>query len=300
MKVYAEMLVFGAIAVSVHAAGFVASPETGEEGGGAQGEYLVSIQGVTPQMESLIAEWTAEPELQSVDPTPPIAQPAADQPIAQPQALALREAQHAPVQLQALTTPNIADQSADVRPVIDTTPSQPEPEAAPMPKVKPKLRPEPKPAPKPKAVEKPKPKAKKSEPTKTAKKSKPAQAGQAQQKAAGAGQTKTAGTAGAAQVKSGNAKSAAKALDVWGAQIRRAIERRKRSVRGLKRRATVVVQVTVAANGQLLSYRVVKGSGNGKADSAALQAVKGVRAPKAVRGVAVSKHSFRIPMIFNP
>nr|WP_325252511.1 TonB family protein [Amylibacter sp.] len=298
MKVYAEILVFGAIAVSVHAAGFVASPETGEEGGGAQGEYLVSIQGVTPQMESLIAEWTTEPELQSVDPSPPIAQPAADQPIVQPQALALQDAQHAPVQLQALTIPEITERAPDLRPVIDTTPSQPEPEASPVPKVRPKPRPDPEPE--PKAVEKPKPKAKKPDVKNTAKKAKPAQAGQSQQKAAGAGKSKTAGTAGAAQVKSGSAKSAAKALDVWGAQIRRAIERRKRSVRGLKRRATVVVQVTVAANGQLLSYRVVKGSGNGKADSAALQAVKGVRAPQAVKGVAVSKHSFRIPMIFNP
>ena len=294
MKVYAEMLVFGAIAVSVHAAGFAASPETGEEGGGVQGEYLVSIQGVTPQLESLIAQWTTEPQLQSVDPIPPVAPPAADQPIAPPQAMALLDAQHAPVQLQALTAPNSPDQAPDLRPVIDTTPSQPKPEPAPAPKVKPKPRPE------PKVVEKPKPKAKKPDANKTVKKSKPAQTGQSQQKAAGAGKTKTAGTAGAAQVKSGSAKSAAKALDVWGAQIRRAIERRKRSVRGLKRRATVVVQVTVAANGQLLSYRIVNGSGNGKADSAALQAVKGVNAPQAVKGVAVSKHSFRIPMIFNP
>lgn len=294
MKVYAEMLVFGAIAVSVHAAGFVAAPETGDEGGGAQGEYLVSIQGVTPQMETLIAEWTTEPVLQSTEPSPPIVPAPADQPIVEPIALALLDAQHAPVQLQALTAPQIADHAPDVRPVIDTTPSQPKPEPAPAPKVKPKPRPE------PKVVEKPKPKAKKPDANKTVKKSKPAQAGQSQQKAAGAGKTKTAGTAGAAQVKSGNAKSAAKALDVWGAQIRRAIERRKRSVRGLKRRATVVVQVTVSANGQLLSYRITNPSGNAKADKAALQAVKGVRAPKAVKGVAVSKHSFRIPMIFNP
>ena len=102
-------------------------------------------------------------------------------------------------------------------------------------------------------------------------------------------------------MKSGSKANADKALEVWGAQVRRSIERRKKSVRGLKRRVRGTVSVTVAANGQVLSYRLSKSSGNKKADAAALHAVNSVeRVPKAVKGVAVRKHTFRIPMIFNP
>ncbi|GGA20101.1 TonB family protein [Neptunicoccus cionae] len=300
MKAYAEILFFGAIAVSVHAAGFLAAPETGEDGGGQQGEMMMSLHGVTPQIEAMVEQWTRPPEVQTDLPAPA---PQLSRPLETAQASpapGLAPSPFAPVQLQA---PHRTQANAPTlkAPAINTHSSPPPPRVDPPPKVRPKPRPA------PKRAEKVKPKPKK--PTtnaapkparKAAPKAQKAQAGQQQQKAAGAGKTRTTGTGGKAKVKSGTAKSAARALDVWGAQVRRAIERRKRPVRGLSRRASLVLQVTVAANGQVLSYRIVKSSGNGKADKAALRAVNGVRAPRAVRGVSVSKHSFRIPIIFNP
>ncbi|WP_069298296.1 TonB family protein [Neptunicoccus sediminis] len=297
MKVYAEMLVFGAIAISVHAAGFWVAPETGEDGGGQQGEMMLSLHGVTPQIEAMVADWTRPPDVQADQPAP-VSSPV--QTVQTAPAPPLEVSQFAPVQLQAPEAAQ-ADDPARETPSINTHSAPQLPKVDPPPKVRPKPRPVPKQATKVKP--KPKKTAAKAQPEqapKTARKAQKAQDAQQQQKAAGAGSTQTAGTRGKAKVKSGNAKSAARALDVWGAQVRRAIERRKRPVRGLKRRAALVLEVTVAANGQVLSYRIVKSSGNGKADKAALRAVNGVRTPPAVQGVAVSKHSFRIPMLFNP
>ncbi|MBR9863862.1 MAG: TonB C-terminal domain-containing protein [Rhodobacteraceae bacterium] len=300
MKAYAEILVFGAIAVSVHAAGFLAAPDRGEDGGGQQGDMMMSLHGVSPQMEAMVAEWTRPPEVQADLPAPAPAPAQTEQTGQTAPAPALELSQFAPVQMQAPETAQAVDPAGDT-PTIDTHSAPPLPKADPPPKVRPKPRSD------PKQLEKQKPKPKKAaakakpeQARKTAPKAQKAQDAQQQQKAAGAGKTRTAGTSGKAKVKSGNAKSAARALDVWGAQVRRAIERRKRPVRGLKRRAALVMQVTVAANGQVLSYRIVKSSGNGKADKAALRAVNGVRPPRAVQGVTVSQHSFRIPMIFNP
>ncbi|PLS22600.1 TonB family protein [Neptunicoccus cionae] len=300
MKAYAEILVFGAIAVSVHAAGFLAAPDTGEDGGGQQGDMMMSLHGVSAQMEAMVEEWTRPPEVKADLPAPATGPLQTAQTVETAPAPALELSEFAPVQLQAPEAVQADDPARDT-PSINTHSAPLLPKADPPPKVRPKPRPE------RKKVEKVKPKPKETtskaapkQARKTAPKSQKAQDAQQQQKAAGAGKTHTAGTGGKAKVKSGNAASAARALDVWGAQVRRAIERRKRPVRGLKRRAALVMEVTVAANGQVISYRIAKSSGNGKADKAALRAVNGVRTPRAVQGVTVSQHSFRIPMIFNP
>lgn len=291
MRVYFEIGVFALIAVGVHAAGFAMKAETGDQSSGEGGAFLVSLQASNMQIEALVDEWTiapaavSEPSLNSLvlAEQPQESMPRSDVENAVPEAVAL-----APVQ------PDAFSMNSDIALPNSVTKPAEKPQKAPavVSSRKPKPRPErieQKAAPKPAVQQK--------------KKKKPvaAQAAQQKQKAVGQGGQTSAGSTGKARVKSGNNANAAKALDVWGAQVRRRIERRKKSVRGLKRRVRVTMSVTVAANGQVLSYRITKSSGNKKADSAALRAVNSAgRMPKAVKGVAVRKHTFRVPMIFQP
>ncbi len=311
MRVYAEITVFALIALGVHAAGFAVSPDKGAQSAGDEGAFLMSLQASTVQMEQLVEDWTTEPDVSQDTTVLSEVAPSVEEPtLFEPAQMILPEPTRVPsVQPTELTTPSLMSEIAV--PQAATEPAQKpqvDRELATTPKIRPKTRPKTiervqktKDASKPNKVEKPKPKAPKKQTVSKPKKAKPARAAQRKQKAAGQGGQTSAGSVGKAKVKSGSAKSAAKAMDVWGAQIRRNIERRKKSVRGLKRRARVTVAVTVAANGQVLSYRLSKSSGNKKADTAALRAVNAAgRMPKAVKGVAVRKHTFRIPMIFNP
>ncbi|PIB24255.1 hypothetical protein BFP76_03265 [Amylibacter kogurei] len=273
-----ETLGFGAIAVAVHLVMMFGLPNRGSQAGGEAGEHLLSLQGSTPQIEQLVAEWTAPPEtvvtmaeepvVAPTLPTPPVIIPSAPAPNATP-ALPIKD---------VVETPKVVAPSDQMS-------------------IKPKARPKrvkPIETAKPKVAKTPKPQAK-------AKNSSTASKAQKKQKSAGSGGGKSAGNAGKAAVKSGKSANSAKALEVWGAQVRRAIERRKGSVRGMKRRVTVTIRVNVAANGQVLSFQIVKSSGNAKADNAALKTLNGIKSmPKAVKGVSKSKHSFVIPMIYQP
>jgi TolA protein len=307
MRIYAEISVFALIAIGVHAAGFAVAPDNGDQSSGDAGEFLVSLQGSTAQMEQLVADWTAPPDIEIVIPSLAETVPMLDQAEMPPSSLGLLPNPNTSVVLP--TQPTVSSEASEIAiPEAATEPAE-----KPKVEIAPQAVPKKKPKPRPKKVEQgkeAKPKETAKAPKKIAakkklatkkKKSQPAQEGQQKQKAAGQGGQSSAGSSGKAKVKSGSSAKTAKALDVWGAQIRRSIERRKKSVRGLKRRARVTMSVTVSANGQILSFRIAKSSGNKKADNAALRAVNSVgQVPKAAKGVAVRKHTFRVPMIFNP
>lgn len=278
MKTALELLVFGSIAILIHAFGFFYAPDPGAEASGQGGDFLVSLAAATPQIEKLVRDWETPPEPEILTPEMDAPTPPKPQTISQP-SVTLPSLSAAPVQIQA--------QPHETKPEILT-------KAVAKPKPK-------KPAKKPKLRKKDS--SKKTTKKKPSVKGKPrkSQAGQQKQRAVGSGGGAHAGTAGKSKVKTGKKVTAPKALQVWSAQIRNAINRRKRSVRGLTRRAKVMVRISVSANGQLLNYRIAKSSGSTKADRAALQVMNAIsKLPKAVRGVSGNKHSFDIPMIYKP
>ncbi|GHA52989.1 hypothetical protein GCM10008927_18450 [Amylibacter ulvae] len=288
-----ETLGFGAIALAAHLVMLFGIPDSGSQAGGEAGEHLLSLQGSNPQIEQLVAEWTApaEPIIEAM--VEPVIEPVIEKtaPI-KPVKPAAK-----PVDIPTERIPNATPALPIVEPVQTPEVAAPSDIMLVQPKSRPKTVKQIE-QPKPKVAKTPKPKA---PAKKTATKSSSASKAQTKQKAAGNGGGKSAGNAGKSAVKSGKSANSAKALEVWGAQIRRAIERRKGSVRGIKARATVTIRVNVAANGQVLSFQIAKRSGNAKADNAALKTLNGIKSmPKAVKGVSKSKHSFVIPMIYQP
>ena len=166
------------------------------------------------------------------------------------------------------------------------------PEVAPTPEPEPKPEPKPEPAPAPKAEPTPEPKQ--------AVKAEQSSAGRAEQRAAGSGGRQEAGSNGAAQVASSSKGQQQKLLSVWGSKVRSSVVRRKRSPRGQKGTATVMVTFTVSRDGQLMSHRIARSSGNSAFDQAALKAVTGVRRfPKAPKKLQVSSYTFNLPLKFE-
>lgn len=101
---------------------------------------------------------------------------------------------------------------------------------------------------------------------------------------------KAAGTGGGAQAAPAQPKAkaagpsagqVANAKAKWQAGIARAAQRTHRPARGTSARGVVVLQISVAANGRLVSASVARSSGNGVLDRAALQNIRRARFPKA-------------------
>ena len=92
----------------------------------------------------------------------------------------------------------------------------------------------------------------------------------------------------------------AKLQNIWGAKIRARIERRQRYPNGASGNGHVVVRLTVARSGQLLSHRIAKSSGNAAFDQAALRAVvRAGRFPSAPKTLDLQQLTFNLPMTFS-
>ncbi len=270
-----EPLFFGSVAIASHVALFVAAPVGMPPASGDDGRAVVTLAAAPQGMTEMVEAWTAPPQTMTE-----VAMPAPEAAIPDAQQAAPR-ADSAP--RPALPAPQMAmPQAQPDSPAIDTAPA-----ARPAPKTRPKA----KPAPKAQATAKPSQKT--SQP-----KSKSGTTPRAAQKAAGAGNKGNAGKNGKAKVATKKAANSPKALAKWHAGIRTRIERKKRAPRNCHASGTATLRLKIATSGQLVGLALLKSSGNGALDKAALTAAKGARLPAAPRGVTGAT-SVNLPIRFN-
>jgi protein TonB len=277
MKRAAELTLFAALAGVIHVALFARTPDSGIKSSGSGGDATVSIQAAPETIANMVETWEKPPEtlpqptLETSEPTPQAQAPVLPQ-------FDLAQAPRAAVQV-ALFKPERSDS-----PEVDSTPPPPPP-PKPQPKPEPKPEPEPAPKPQPKPAPEPQPKAQQAAVT---------SAGRAEQKAAGSGGSAQAGQAGGSQTSTADAGRQAKLQTIWGAKIRTRIMRRMPNSRD---KGVVTVYLKVSRDGQLLSSRILKSSGNAKLDQLALTAVKRAgRLPKAPKKLAGAYSEFRLPI----
>ncbi|UTS81390.1 TonB family protein [Phaeobacter piscinae] len=281
MKRAAELTVFAGIATVIHVALFASAPKSGAEASGGGGDAMVSVQAASATVAEMVETWER----------PPQTQPQIDTALTPPQT-----APTAPAvpQFELAQAPSAARQIALAKPTpddtlqLDTTPAPPPPPPKAEPQPDPDLRPRAKPRPK-------------QEPTpQTAQKAQQTSAGRAAQRAAGSGGSAQAGQAGRAAAATAQAGQQAKLKSIWGAKIRARVERRKRYPPGARGNGKVIVRITVARNGQLISHRIARSSGNAALDQAALQAVARARKfPAAPKQLPLNQMTFNLPMTFS-
>lgn len=277
MKRAAELTVFAGLAVLIHVALFASAPRQGAQSSGSGGDAMVSIQAADATVAEMVEAWERPPQAaprldaRLEQPLPPAAVPALPD-------FKLAQAPRAAVQI-GLAKPAAADALQ-----LETAPPPPPPMERPEPQAKPVPRPRPQ---------------QESEPQPQARKAEQPSAGRAQQKAAGSGGSTQAGRSGGAAAAAGSGQQA-KLQSIWGAKIRARIERRKRYPAGASGKGTVVVRLTVARSGQLLSHRVARSSGDAAFDQAALQAVARAGSfPAAPEKLGLSQLTFNLPMSFS-
>ncbi|WP_405110100.1 TonB family protein [Phaeobacter sp. BS52] len=282
MKRAAELTVFAGIATVIHVALFASAPKSGAEASGGGGDAMVSVQAASATVAEMVETWER----------PPQTQPQIDTALTPPQT-----APTAPVvpQFELAQAPSAARQIALAKPTpddklqLDTTPPPPPPPP-------PKAEPQPDPDLRPRA----KPRPKQEPPPQTAQKAQQTSAGRAAQRAAGSGGSAQAGQAGRAAAATAQAGQQAKLKSIWGAKIRARVERRKRYPSGARGNGKVIVRITVARNGQLISHRIARSSGNAALDQAALQAVARARKfPAAPKQLSLNQMTFNLPMTFS-
>ncbi|UWR59734.1 TonB family protein [Phaeobacter inhibens] len=268
MKRAAELTVFAGIATMIHVALFASAPKSGAEASGGGGDAMVSVQAASATVAEMVETWER----------PPQTQPQIDTTLTPPQT-----APTAPVvpQFELAQAPSAARQIALAKPTpddrlqLDTTPPPPPPPVA-----KPRPKQEPTPQDAPKAAQ--------------------TSAGRNEQRAAGSGGGAQAGQAGRAAAATAQAGQQAKLKSIWGAKIRARVERNKRRTSGTRATGRVLLRLTVARNGQLISHRIAKSSGNAALDQAALKAVARARKfPAAPKQLTLNQMTFTLPMTFS-
>ncbi|AXT34856.1 TonB family protein [Phaeobacter sp. LSS9] len=282
MKRAAELTVFAGIATVIHVALFASAPKSGAEASGGGGDAMVSVQAASATVAEMVETWER----------PPQTQPQIDTALTPPQT-----APTAPVvpQFELAQAPSAARQIALAKPTpddklqLDTTPPPPPP---PPPKAEPQPDPDLRPRAKPRPKQEPTPQ--------TAQKAQQTSAGRAAQRAVGSGGGAQAGQTGRAAAATAQAGQQAKLKSIWGAKIRARVERNKRRTSGTRATGRVLLRLTVARNGQLISHRIARSSGNAALDQAALQAVARARKfPAAPKQLSLNQMTFNLPMTFS-
>ncbi|GAA6198854.1 TonB family protein [Aquicoccus sp. SU-CL01552] len=318
-----EKTVFAALAAGLHVLAFAAVPGGGTQSRGAGGERLVTLQGATPQLSAMVADWQAPPEVAAAPELaalarPPDQQSALDLPQVtrpdRPTAQVARpdrprdpvDPRPVPLALPHPTAP-LADAPALPSIAADSgaaplAPEAPAPVAVSRPTatMKPDI---PAPASPPEMSEvretaaPPAPAKPEARPQRQSRPSAPAAPAQ---KAAGSGGAKQAGTGGRADTATLSTGQRRSLVANWGARIRTKIERRKRHPRDVRGGGRVVLTLQVDRNGDLQSVAVRQSSGNPKLDAAAVQAVRRAgRFPAAPDGLKDPVYRFSLPIRFN-
>lgn len=89
-------------------------------------------------------------------------------------------------------------------------------------------------------------------------------------------------------------------LAAWGAEIRQRIEARKRAPSGFSGSGKVTVRISVGRDGRLAEASILRSSGSGALDRAALNTVRRAgRLPAAPKDLARNSATFDLPIAFN-
>lgn len=273
-----RFLAFVLLALALHLAAFAFWPRVrlgGPNGAGEGGFDSVSLAPSDGSLSALVAEWERPPALDETpaalpEPPTPQAAPAPDLPPDVP-VPAAPEAPQAPA---AMALPALVP---DAPPAPVAAPAPPKAKAQPA---KPKQA-------KPQRRTPPQAPAAPAAPG-------PAQAGS---KAAGAGGGSAAGVNGASREGSLSPGERRSALAEWGGQIRARVERAKQRPAG-GGAGRVLLALTVARDGRLISVSVAQSAGEA-ADAAALASVRRAgRFPPAPRALSEPSYSFTLPLRF--
>ena len=325
---FIEVIVFSFMALLLHMVGFYSVPAKGVQAGGVGGENAVSIIAASQQVETMVEAWDL----------PPVVGNATNQPIGlstsvhvptlsapnstvaivnipsmEPSELSAPEAPAAldtsstkpPEKLEIKKLPELKKSLEvpvlKIENVSKETPSEPQ---KPVEEKHPKLE--------ELIVRKPtkdnirpplRQSTKSSAPKKDVQRARINQrssAGSDGQVSAGKGKSAFAGTGNAKVSTGASAKQLASIKAVWGARIRRRIERVKKYPRGVRKNGRAVVILVVSRSGNLMNYRLGRSSGNGKLDAAALQAVnKSGRLPAAPKELKGASYKFTVLIVFK-
>lgn len=280
MKRGLEFGIFVILAVTLHILAFAKGPQSGLQAGGSGGEAMVSIQAALPTVVDMVKTWERPPDInptvQSEQATPEVVQ---TDTLTVPQ-IDLNPAPNAALQV-AIMQPEI-EQSIEVEtaPPPPPPPPEPEAEAEPLPDTRPKPRP---------VKEQPKEGIKAPQ----------ASAGRQEEVSAGSGGSTQAGL-GNAKVTTGDPGKTAQLTAVWGAKIRARIDRSKRYPHGSRANGDVTIELHVARDGKLVSYRMRKSSGVPELDDAAMKAVaRAKRFPKAPKELVGNSFKFSLSIMLQ-
>lgn len=118
--------------------------------------------------------------------------------------------------------------------------------------------------------------------------------------AAGVGGKAEAGAGQTAKTSNLNAAKKASLEQIWGGQIRRSVERKKRYPRSSRRSGATRIAITVARNGTLIAANISASSGYSGLDKAAISAVK-TAAPYSAAPADLTGDKFRfiLPVVFK-
>ncbi len=273
----AEFGVFTGFAAVVHVGLFLQFGPSGAQSTGNAGQASISLVASNDAMADHVAAWTRPVEAaQQVHAA--LAAPAEPEPVfSTPQSGARPSKPVGPAPL----TPALPHTA----PRIDTETAKPATEwHAPKASSRPKTR----------TVKKTKPVAK------TGKVAKPKTTSPARSQKAKGGQVgKTAGKAKVAQSASVSAATRRSLMANWGAAIRNRVERRKSYPAGTKVSGTTVLRITVSRAGRLKGVSIVRSSGSGRLDKAAVRAVQRARYPGAPKGLDAAQYKFNLPVTFQ-
>lgn len=293
MRRAAELAVFLALATGLHlaAAAWAARlPDpAGAEAGGSGGAALLSLQGATAQVESMVARWQTPPEAIATPRTAALAAPPSP---AEPPMPAARVPEPPPARPGGAAA--LAGSAPLAPPKVETGPAAPPPPPAPEPR--PEAEPERAPAPGPAASTKPKPRpAPPPRPAETGEESRPARAAAASRQAAGGGGGGHAGQTRQAPAATLSRGQAQRLVAAWGAQIRARVAARVRAPRDAS--GTVVLRLTVLPDGRVARAAIARSSGNRAVDQAASRALsRAGRMPRAPGGLTDASYSFNLPV----
>lgn len=303
--------VFIALAIALHVLA-VARPNQGAEAAGADGNARVTLAGATAQAAMMVQEWDRPPEIIELEqpdqpPEPPTEIP--ETPTQETAAIALPKPDlpipDAPStdQLNVETIPTLTSPSLQIEPTPDVTqetaPTRPETtQMQPPPTLEATFHPPEThvqqmtvPVTRPQSIERDHPPAPRNQPATQA---------LAAQRAVGTGGGTDAGTTGNTVTVSDGQR--AEMQQIWGSQIRRAIERRKRYPRKAQsrgERGTATISVTIARNGALLGATLIASSGSQLLDTAAMSAVSAASLPAAPSDLQGTQFSFRFRLVFE-
>lgn len=316
MKRLIETPVFVALAVGVHLALLLRFDDSdGAESGGQGGAAMVSIAASSASVETMVADWEKPPE--TTQAAPRLTAPAPVQAESPPQRPDTRP-DLAPARTAAVSLPS-APVNSLAKPTIDlSTPPPPEPkqitppEPALAPLPEPVVTPDPlppeapsppsskRPIPRPESKNIPMPEPRPAQKTKPARTTRPAREASQAQVSAGSGGSTQAGALGKSSVMTLNKSQKTRLQTVWGGKIRARIERQKRFPRGIKGKGRVVLRITIARDGRVISARIARSSGQPAFDKAAMSAVsRAGRMPRAPKGLEQPSYTFNLPVDFH-